>query len=135
MDALADVAKLEEFFPLDASQRARAEGLLSKASVIIYGECEAAGVMLPTDSADDELRRELFAITCCDMVQRALVVLPEQMGVRSTQMTAGQYSQTISYINPAGDVYLTDREREHLGIICGQQIFSVAPRIGEDDGR
>lgn len=52
----------------------------------------------------------------CAIVIRAMN-MPDQAGgpgVSSLQMTAGPYSQQVSYANPSGDLYLTRAERKAL---------------------
>lgn len=40
---------------------------------------------------------------------------PDMSGVTQSTQTAGSYSESLSYANPAGDLYLTTSEKEALG--------------------
>ena len=42
-------------------------------------------------------------------------VTPDMSGVTQSTQTAGSYSESLSYANPAGDLYLTTSEKEALG--------------------
>ena len=51
-------------------------------------------------------------------------------GVSQHTETAGSYSESISYSNPAGDLYLTSAEKKSLGVGC-QRAFSIDMATGE----
>jgi hypothetical protein len=58
------------------------------------------------------------------MVNRALnAAESDAYGVSQATMTAGPYTQNVSYSNPSGDLYLTATEKRTLSI--------GAPYIGE----
>ena len=100
---------------------ARASVLLADASVEIDVALQSAGID-PEDVSADILSR-----VSCAMVKRALSI--DDIGVSSTQMTAGPFSQTQSYSNPMGDLYLTKAEKKLLGI-GKQRIGTIMPSIG-----
>lgn len=113
MGAFAEPSDLEaRWRPLSASERARAEVLLSDASGIIEAELSEAG--RSADGADDALAASLRAV-CCSMVRR---VMANDVDGDYTQasVTAGSFSQQYTFANPAGDMYLTAQERRLLGI-------------------
>ncbi|MFR2313489.1 MAG: Gp19/Gp15/Gp42 family protein [Bifidobacterium sp.] len=51
----------------------------------------------------------------CMAVKRAMQAGPDMSGVTQSTQTAGSYSESLSYANPAGDLYLTTSEKEALG--------------------
>lgn len=63
--------------------------------------------------------REASAATlrrvCCAMVKRAMLA-SDRAGVSQSTQTAGSFSESMSYSNPDGDLYLTSSERKSLGI-------------------
>ena len=86
---------------LDPSEEKRAEVLLEDAAVVIdsYTRGRAASV--------DALR-----VVSCNMVKRAMDA--DRSGVSQQTETAGPYSQTFTWANPNGDMYITKRERDML---------------------
>ncbi len=48
----------------------------------------------------------------CMAVKRAMQAGPDMSGVTKSTQTAGSYSESLSYANPAGDLYLTTSERK-----------------------
>lgn len=78
--------------------------------------------------SDDESQAELLKVVSCNMVIRAMSAAADTFGVSQTSMTAGPYTQSWSYSNPSGDMYLTKMERNMLGISSGY-IGSIQPRI------
>ena len=44
-------------------------------------------------------------------------------------MTAGPYTQSWTFANPSGDMYLTKMEKRLLGITSGY-IGSIRPKVG-----
>lgn len=89
--------------------------------------------LVKVDSSDYE-QSELLKMVCCDMVIRAMsATAADAFGVSQTSMTAGPYTQSFSYSNPSGDMYLTKLEKRLLGISTGY-IGSIRPMMkGEHD--
>lgn len=93
--------------------------LLSDASQLIRDTCPGwAGASTAT----------LKAITCA-MVKRALISGTDNAGLSSAQETAGPYSQTMTYANPTGDLYLTRAEKQRLGQ-GRQRAFAISMETG-----
>lgn len=67
------------------------------------------------DPDEDFLKR--LKLVSCNMVIRCMRV-PEldAYGITQTSMTAGSYSQSYTFSNPTGDMYMTHKERQLLGI-------------------
>lgn len=89
---------------LSDSEETRCEALLADASDLIRTTCpgwQAAGA--------DTLRR----VTCAAVI-RALQS-GDMAGVTQSSQTTGPFSQSWSYSNPSGDLYLTKAEKRALG--------------------
>lgn len=103
---------------LSATEEAQADTLCADASAIID-----ALVMV-----DDE-KLELAKVVCCNMVIRAMSASQsDAYGLSQSSMTAGPYTQSWSYANPSGDMYLTKLDKQMLGITRGY-IGSIPPKI------
>lgn len=125
--AFADVSDIEaRWRTLSADEEARATALLDDASAML-----AAQVDIDASSAE---QAKLLNIVCCSMVIRAMSATEaDSYGAESMTMTAGPYSQSWSYSNPTGDMYLTKYEKRLLGITpC--YIGTIRPMMaGEHD--
>lgn len=89
---------------LSDSEETRCEALLADASDLIRTTCpgwQGAG--------EATLRR----VTCAAVI-RALQS-GDMAGVTQSSQTAGPFSQSWSYSNPSGDLYLTKAEKRALG--------------------
>lgn len=120
--AFADVSDLESRWrELSTEEEARANVLLGDASAIL-------SALVTVDNSDYE-QSELLKMVCCDMVIRAMsATASDAFGVSQTSMTAGPYTQSFSYSNPSGDMYLTRLEKRLLGITTGY-IGSIRPMM------
>ncbi|RYQ39381.1 Phage protein Gp19/Gp15/Gp42 [Bifidobacterium pseudolongum subsp. globosum] len=90
---------------LTSEERRRAERLLADASDLIRTSC-------PNWSRATPLTLERVA---CSIVKRAMLASDDIAGVTQHSQTAGSYSESFSYSNPDGDLYLTRSEKESLG--------------------
>lgn len=109
MDAtkpFATVADLEaRWHPLTDSERAKAEVLIGDASDMIIDA--AADV--------DSVRPETLTRICCQMVKRAMIAeAANPTGVTQYSQTAGSFSESGTYANPTGDLYLLAAEKRAL---------------------
>ncbi|MDD7465491.1 MAG: Gp19/Gp15/Gp42 family protein [Actinomycetaceae bacterium] len=110
MDApFATVQNLESRWrKLTDAESAQAEVLIADASDLIKVECPR------WNTANDAT---LTRVTCA-IVKRAMskpLGIEAAQGASSASMTAGPYSQQLSFSNPAGDLYLTKAEARSLG--------------------
>ena len=123
--AYADVSDLEaRWRELNEAEQARAEVLLADASAVLDS-------LVDVDETDTE-QLEICKIVVCNMVQRSMVASEaDAYGITQQSMTAGVYTQSVTYSNPSGDFYLTKMERKMLGISNGY-IGSIRPMIGAD---
>ena len=117
--------------PLSEDEQARADVLLADASAYIASMMSAAGASY-TDP-DDLLESALRSVTC-NVVKRAMDSPGGYTGL--TQYTQGAigYSESMSYANPNGDMYLTKAEKRLLGIGTGT-FGTVRPAVHAPDGR
>lgn len=89
---------------LTQDERATAETLLGDASDLIMTQCPRW-----REASDATLKR-----IACQMVKRAMLAM-DRAGVSQSTQTAGSFSESASYSNPDGDLYLTSAERRSLG--------------------
>ena len=100
----------------------------SRASVLIDDASAMLAALVNVDPNDAE-QAHLLKTVCCDMVIRAMAATESDMfGVSQASMTAGPYTQSMSYSNPSGDMYLTKLEKRLLGI-TSDYIGSIPPEI------
>ena len=110
--------------PMSDDERAVASALLDDASAMLTA---LAG------PPEDDDRCALMTMVACNMVQRAMSATDAGLfGVTQSTMTAGPYTQSQTYSNPAGDMYLTKTEKRMLGVSQGY-IGSIRPMIGRHD--
>ena len=120
--AFAEVSDLvARWHPLSQDEQQRASVLLDDASAML-------AQMVDVDETDTA-QANMLKVVCCNMVIRAMSAgESDAFGVSQTSMTAGPYSQSWSYANPGGDMYLTKLEKRMLGITSGY-IGSIEPEI------
>lgn len=112
-------------------ERALSQDEQSRASVLIDDASAMLTALVNVDS-DDQEQAQLLKQVCCSMVIRAMSATEaDAFGASQMSMTAGPYSQSWSYSNPTGDMYLTKLEKRLLGITSGY-IGTIEPRIGND---
>ena len=111
---------------LSADEQQRATTLLSDAAVKIALACKQSGVAI---DAADELQSEALKSRNCEMVKRAMMSPIDMPPVSSFAQTAGSYSESQTYVNPTGDLYMTMGEKKMLGIGT-QKMGSITPIIG-----
>ena len=127
MDAYATLEDLQSRWrSLSADEQQRATTLLSDAAVKIALACKQSGVAI---DAADELQSEALKSINCEMVKRAMMSPIDMPPVSSFAQTAGSYSESQTYVNPSGDLYMTLGEKKMLGIGT-QKMGSIPPLIG-----
>ena len=108
---------------LDADEAARASTLLDDASAML-------GSLIPEYDVADTAYLVLLQLVCCNMVIRAMSATEaDSFGASNMSMTAGPYTQSWTYSNPTGDMYITKFEKRLLGI-SSSYIGSIRPKIG-----
>lgn len=112
---LADLA--ESWRPLlTDAESVRAATLLAHASRRMRVAAKAQGRDLDTDLADARLDPLDVAMVATSMVQRAMTggsVIP---GVTQQQETVGPFSQSVTFANPMGNLYLSKDDYLQLGL-------------------
>lgn len=98
---------------LTTDELARATSLLVRASAMIASELDRAGIAWPPTT--EPLATNLVTVTC-DVVRRAMSVPTDFQPVSQYTQSAVGYSETMSYSNPNGDLFLTAQEKSSLGI-------------------
>lgn len=104
----------------------RADTLLGDASVFLAALMRKSGVGV---APGDSIQSETLKAVCCSMVQRAMSAATDSAPFSQESMAAGPFSQSYTYANPNGDMYLTKGERQRLGL-DGQRMGSIRPHIG-----
>lgn len=92
----------------DEADKARIDALLSDASALIESE-------LPRGETPPE---GVLTMVACAMVSRASS--RDDAGISSYSEGAAGFSESVTYANPNGDLYLTAQERAALGIGVGR---------------
>lgn len=129
MEAFATTEALaRRWRALSDVERERAEALLMDASVIVLTMCAKHGVEI----GGDELQAQNLERITCEMVKRAMLSPVDQAPMSQFSQTAGSYSESGTYVNPTGDLYMTASERKSLGI-GRQRMFSIRPMGGAED--
>lgn len=91
---------------------------LERAAVLLGDAAARIRAAVPDVDArivDGTLDLNLPLIVSVEMVKRVLMSPVDQAPAGQVQQTAGPFSQSVSYVNPTGDLYLTRAERRLLG--------------------
>ena len=127
METFATITDLQSRWrALSDIEKTRAETLLIDASVIIATMCAQSSITIDTT---DELQSMTLEAITCEMVKRAMLSPIDQAPMSNYSQTAGSYSESGTFVNPTGDLYLTSSEKNRLGI-GKQHMFSIRPTGG-----
>lgn len=111
--------RLEELSDAEADL---ASVLLDDAAVLIDS--------VATIDPEDEQALERAKTVSCNMVNRALMAsTSDALGVSNASYTMGPFSQSATFSNPSGDLYLTSNERRMLGA-GATAIGSMRAKVG-----
>ena len=123
--AVAEVSDIEaRWRELSTDEESRASTLIDDASAML-------SALVTVDTSDQE-QAELLKMVCCNMVIRAMAQSGmDTFGVSQSAITAGPYTQSFSYSNPSGDMYLTKLEKKLLKVSIGY-IGSIRPMMAGD---
>lgn len=109
--------------PLTVSETAKATALLEDASVMIRAEFPDVDARIAADP--QTLDPGVPKMVACAMVKRAMLPgMDDAPMASSVQQTAGPFSQSTSFANPTGDLYIATGERRMLRS-TGSQAFTV----------
>ena len=110
----ATVADLENrWHTLTESEQATAETLLTDATAII----------MALQPHWRSIPNSVLTYVTCDMVRRAMMNR-DVAGISQATQTAGSFTESMSYSNPDGDLYLTSVQKKLLRIGV-QQAFHL----------
>ena len=127
METFATITDLQSRWrALSDIEKTRAETLLMDASVVIATMCAQSSITIDTT---DELQSMTLEAITCEMVKRAMLSPIDQAPMSNYSQTAGSYSESGTFVNPTGDLYLTSSEKKRLGI-GKQHMFSIRPTGG-----
>lgn len=119
--AYATVSDIEaRWRTLTSDEEAKAAVLLDDAAAIL-------DTLAVFDSSDPNVAANLRTVSC-NMVIRSMSSSGDSFGMSQGSMTAGPYTQSWTYANPSGDMYLTKMEKRLLGI-TSDYIGSIRPQI------
>lgn len=118
--AYATFADLQARWPgIPDSSQDRAEALLEDAAVILDTE------LPPVPDAEGEVPdARVRRLVSCSMVERILKGDGMAHGVTQGSRTMGPFSESVTFSNPNGDLYLTKGERKLLGV-GRQRAFTI----------
>lgn len=121
MEDFATVAQLEKRWrPLTDAEKVRASVLLGDATQQVL--IEATGIVERIEAG--KLDPSVPERVVCDMARRAMLAGVDQPAFTNFQETAGPFSQSGTFANPTGDLYLTKTEKRLLGA-NRQRAFSI----------
>ena len=122
--AYAEVSDIEaRWRQLSTDEKSRAAVLIEDASAML-------STLVVVDGSDEQATN--LRTVCCNMVIRAMsATAADSYGVSQQSITAGPYTQSFSYSNPSGDMYLTKLEKRLLGISVGY-IGTIRPMMAGD---
>ncbi|TCD53766.1 hypothetical protein EJ419_07310 [Alloscardovia theropitheci] len=119
-EVFATVEQLKKRYNVSSSDEKRATQLLSDASDVIRSE-------IPPHRLTDDKR--ILEVMACAMVQRALAAsttLGDGLsGVSQATQATGPFSQSWTFTNPTGDLYLSRAEKRRLSKSSGQTGFHI----------
>ena len=120
-----------EVSDIEARWRSLSDDEKSRAGVLIEDASAMLSALVDVD-ANDQQQAELLNTVCCNMVIRAMAQSNmDTFGVSQSAITAGPYTQSFSYSNPSGDMYLTKLEKKLLKVSIGY-IGSIRPMMAGD---
>lgn len=122
----ADTDDLQKFWrTLTAEEVTRAEYLLELASDNLRQYAMNAGKNLDTMLSDGKILENTLKQIVMEAVKRAMLTPQNQPPVNQMSQTAGPYSESFVFSNPAGDIWFKDKELKMLKL-KGQRFSSVS---------
>lgn len=127
----ADIDDIEaRFRPIvDEDERKRAEALIVDASVMIAFELNRVGKQSNPATFSEDFKMAVKSVVCA-MAKRSLVS-GISADITQESSSVGGYSQSFTYANPTGDMYIKDSEKRLLGL-KQMTIKSISPMTGAD---
>ena len=126
MAAFAEVGDLESRWrPLTPAEAGRASVLLADASVMLRAQFRGIDAKITAGTMDAGLP----LLVVCDMVKRALIAPVDDPAAVTRQQTAGPFSQSVTYSNPSGDLYISKADRRQLSGGQRASFVSLGPTV------
>lgn len=120
----------ERWRALTDEEQPRAAALLKDASVLMASAMAIHGV----DYANAESPlAEALVVVCCNMVRRVMAVDVNMPYANQHTQSAVGYSESFTYANPSGDMYMTKAEKQMLGC-TGGKVYAIRPAINDGAG-
>lgn len=114
MEPFATIEDYEaRFGDVPAQEQPAVEQRLSDASVMMAVSMQASGV--DYEGAKPPLS-DALVVVCCNVAHRAVQASADAYGVTQYSQGAGGYSESFTYANPSGDMYMTKAEKRMLGV-------------------
>ena len=124
MFVYATINDLEQRYrTLVGSEVAKAEALLTDATAFLIAEFKRNDIDPDPDTWDEAYKQAVIAVVCA-MVKRS-IISSETGDIQSESASVGVYSQSFTYANPTGDLYLKESERRLLGIQLNKQVITT----------
>lgn len=113
MEAFAQVDDLQcRWRTLTPSELDKAAVLLEDAAAFLAAEFKICGKEI---DPDDEILAINLKVVSCAMVKR-IMANNFDSDITQTSITAGSFSEQMTFANPTGDFYLREQERRLLGL-------------------
>lgn len=127
LQSLVTVQELEAFWrPLTQAEQTRATSLLLVASNRLRGIAERQGVNLDEKVNASEIYKSNVQYVIMEAVKRAISTPIDQAPVNSQQITAGPYSENITFTNPSGDLWFKKSDLAEIGLSGSQSLNSIS---------
>lgn len=114
-------------------QARRLEELTDEQAALVAVLLEDAAVLIDSETTidtDNEKQLAAAKMVSCNVVNRALQASESDMyGVSNASYTMGPFSQSATFSNPSGDLYLSRTEKDMLNV-GGTVISSMRAMVG-----
>ena len=132
MNAYATIDDLEQRYRvLVGDEVTKAEAYLNDATAFLMAEFTRAEIDTDADTWDEAYAQAVKGVVCA-MVKRSLAT-SSGADIQSESASVGAYSQTFTYANPTGDLYLKESERRLLDIPLRKQVITtICPMVNAD---
>lgn len=123
MESFATVESLKQKYELTETQAERAQSYLDDVTLTI------TELLAQRGKSPEEISDEILELVTRDVAYRALSSIKDGAVVSQYTQSAIGYSETFSFSTQSGDIYLTKKEKQLLGL-CGSRLYSIRPHIG-----
>lgn len=132
MYVYATLEDLEKrYHVLTGSDVTKAETLIEDATAYLVSEFVRSDIDPDPATFDDYFKQAVTGVVCA-MVKRSLAT-SSGADIQSESASVGAYSQTFTYANPTGDIYLKESERRLLNIpLNTTYISTIEPMTNAD---